>query len=341
MSYLRRDAFIAGILLAVTAGATAQPVITGVNASELPRSGRLAILGSGFGTEGEVIVAGLDAWTSTWTADRVVAYVPEEAPLGQVTVSVVVQGQASNEVALSVTQRQADGRVRWTFEVDGTNLHYRPALAPDGTLYLHTNNTTDGIIYALAPDGGLEWIRHVDWHPDVPPMAGPDGMLYVGTHSRAIAITPQGEILWEFDDPGAQHIQVAPTIGPDGLLYGASDVGMGAFALDPSGGALQWSNTGTPYMFDVGDPFGTEIKFGPSQPGGEIDHLYVHMDGNDKVYGFTLDGDQVFAASAGGSISHEPVIGRHPRASCFPRIPVTQSTPSRAATTRPAVRPSA
>lgn len=296
-------------LLSICSPVLAQPVITGLNSNELPRSGRVSIAGTGFGSAGDVVIAGLDAWTSTWTPTRIVAYVPEAAELGSTTVRVVVQGQPSNEIPLTVMARQSGGRVQWTFEADGQNLRYRPARAPNGTLYLHTNNETDGVVYALAPNGALLWVQHVDWYAHVPPMAGPDGTLYVGTLSRAYAISPEGQILWQFDDPTAQHIQVAPTVGPDGRVYGAYDVGIGAFALDAATGDFQWSNTGDPFMFDVGNPFGTEVKFGPSQAGGEIDQFYVHMDGNDKLYAFTLDGDQRFATSMGSQISHEPVVG--------------------------------
>jgi hypothetical protein len=301
---------LAVIATAITAQAGAvAPQITGLSDATLPRSGRVAITGTGFGSDGDVVIAGLSAWTTTWTDTRVVAYVPEGTPLGAAPLQVVVGGQPSNEIPLTVTARQQEGRVRWTFEADGENLWYRPARAPDGTLYLHTNNDTDGIVYALSPDGGLLWVQHVQWYPVTPPMAGPDGTVYVATLSRVTAFSAQGQFLWDFSDPGAQHIQAAPTVGPDGMVYAASDLGIGAFALHPANGALQWSNTGDPFMYDFGNPFGTEVVFGPSQPGGEIDQVYVHMDGNDRLYAFTLDGNQRFAASAGGGTSHEPVVG--------------------------------
>ncbi len=300
-------------LILVCSTVMAQVNITEINKTEFQRSGRVAITGNGFGSNGEVIIAGVNAWTSTWKPNRIVAYVPEQAALGNTTVQVVAGGQSSNEVPMTVTARQSNGRVLWTFEADGQDLWYRPALAPGGTIYLHSNNETDGIIYALAPNGALLWVQHVEWYPAVPPMAGPDGTLYVGTHSQVYSISPGGQILWEFNDPTAQHIQVAPTIGPDGRVYGANDLGIGAFALDAASGNLQWSNTGDPYMYDFGNPFGTEVKFGPSQPGGEIDQFYVNMDrsgdGTGKLWAFGLDGQQRFATPMGGIISHEPVIG--------------------------------
>lgn len=296
-------------LLAVSFSAAptlAQPVITGLNRSEAPLSGRISISGSGFGSGGTVVIDGLNAWTTTWTGSRVVAFVPEQAHLGSDSVRVVVNGQPSNAVPLNVTQRVPEGRVRWSFEADTDNLWYRPALAPDGTVYLHSS---EGFVYAIAPDGGLKWTQKVDWYPVVPPSCGPDGTLYVGTLNKFYAISPAGQIRWQNSDPSAQHIQVATTIGPDGDLYGAFDGGIGAFAAHPANGSIRWSNTGDPLMLDYGNPYGTEAKFGPSRSGGPIDQMYVHMDFHRTLYAFSLDGQQRFAKSIAGTVSHEPAIG--------------------------------
>ncbi|MDH3228033.1 MAG: IPT/TIG domain-containing protein, partial [Thermoleophilia bacterium] len=66
----------------------------------MPRSGRLVIQGTGFGTDGDVFIAGLPAWTTTWTDARVVAFVPEAAPVGSASLTVVVDGTPSNELPL-------------------------------------------------------------------------------------------------------------------------------------------------------------------------------------------------------------------------------------------------
>ena len=278
--------------------AAAQPVIDGINSQELSRSGRVAIEGSGFGAGGEVIIAGLSAWTTTWTDTRVVAYVPEAATLGPALLHVVAGGVPSNLKPLTITTRQSNGRVRWAFEADANNLWWRPALAPDGTIYLHTNNQTDGIVYALSPDGGLLWVQKVNWYPYVPPSAGPDGAVYVGSISTIYRISPAGAIDWQHHDPGSPGIRVSPTVGPDCRVYGAFEVGLGAFAMEPLTGELVWSNIGEPPMTDKsGDA--VEMKFGPAGPGQPVDQLYVSMDGGAGFYGFSLDGDQLFTANLG------------------------------------------
>jgi outer membrane protein assembly factor BamB len=284
-------------MLAFAVAAAGQPVITGINAGELPRSGRVVIQGSGFGASGDVLIAGLWAWTTTWTDGRVVAYVPEAAPLGPTLLHVVVQGQQSNAVSLSVTARQSAGRVRWTFEADANNLWWRPALAPDGTVYVHTNSTSGGLVYALSPDGALLWVRKLTGYPYVPPTAGPDGAVYVGGIGTIYRISPGGTIDWQYRPPNGVNIEVSPTIGPDGLLYGAFEIS-GAFAIEPLTGSLVWSNSGEPMMSDKSGE-AVEAKFGPSGPGEPIDQLYVSMDGGAGFYAFSLDGDQLFTASFG------------------------------------------
>jgi outer membrane protein assembly factor BamB len=306
----RAAAALAAALVSILFAATAlaQPTITALNAGELPRSGRVVIHGSGFGAAGgQVVIAGLEAWTTTWTDTRIVAYVPEDAPPGSAWLYVVAGGGQSDDVALTVTLRQAAGRVRWRFEADADNLWYRPALAPDGTLTLHTSG---GLVYSLTPDGGLRWVRRLSGSPFpyVPPTAGPDGAVYLGSISSVFALSPAGELRWEFDDPGAPAVQVAPAIGPDGRLYGAYEV-TGAFALDPSNGERAWSNPGVPPMYDYGTAMTAEIAFSSSAAGGPNDQLYVHMDGPELLYAFGLDGEQRFATGVAGFISRQPVVG--------------------------------
>ncbi len=297
-------------LLLATKEAAAQPTITGIHEDVLPRSRRVEIHGSGFGNAGEVFIANITAWTTTWTESQIVAYVPETAPLGPASLHVIVDGQSSNEISLTVTERQAEGRVRWIFEADGDNLWWRPALAPNGMIYLHTNNLTDGIVYALTPNGALLWVRKVNWYPYAPPTAGPDGEVYVGSIFTIYRISPQGDIDWEFNDVNAQGIQVAPTIGPDGMLYGVFDRGLGAFSIDPVDGSLRWSNPGDPIITDWGT-MGTEMHFGPSQPGGPIDQMYFHMDGyySSSIYAFGLDGEQRWTSGLAATVSHRPAVG--------------------------------
>ena len=309
MKAICRNAIIATLLALLSWDVAAAPSISSVNKTDAPRSGRVAIEGTGFGTSGTVLIAGLEAWTSTWTDTRVVAYVPEAALLGVASLRVVSGGEQSNAATLLVSARQSDGRIRWSFEADSDNLWWRPALAPDGTIYIHTNNAGDGLVYALSPDGALLWIQKVNSYPYVPPTAGPDGAVYVGSIGTIYRIGPDGAIDWQFTEPGYNAIVNSPTIGPDGRLYGVFEVGLGAFALDPLTGQLQWSNNGEPRISDKGGD-AVEVRFGPSGPGQPIDQLYVSVDGGASFYAFSLDGEQLFTNSFGNiSGTAEVAIG--------------------------------
>jgi len=293
-------------LLLFTAEAVAQPAITKISKDTATLSGRVTITGSGFGTGGAGSAVnvigpggGASALTSTWTDTRVVAYVPETAALGSNTLQVVAASLPSNMMPLTVTQRQQVGRIRWSFEADGSNLWWRPALAPDGTIYVHSNDATDGIVYALSPDGALKWIEKVNWYPYVPPSAGPDGAVYVSSISNLYRISPSGNTDWVFRPPGGSPgARVAPAIGPDGLLYGAFDVGLGAYAIDPATGDLVWSNPGNPNISDKSGE-SVEARFGPSGPGQPVDQFYASFDGGAGFYAFSLDGDQLFTSNFG------------------------------------------
>ena len=304
MIRLTRSLAVLSLVVASPIAAWGQPTIDTTNSPVLARSGRLAISGSGFGTErGEVLVAGVPALVSTWKDQRIVAYVPESAPFGPTLVVVEAATQQSNAVALEVTPRRADGRVDWVFEIDSEYIYYRPALAPDGTLYVHGytyEQGGEGKVYALSPEGGLLWITEVNWAADVPPSAGPDGAVYVGSIGTLTRISPSGEIDWTYQ--GSQ-IQSGAAFGPDGTVYVGFELDPEVVALDPLTGEEIWTASPGLSAFGTG---GNEARLGPSSLGGPIDRLYLWWD---ALAAFTLDGDHLFTTSAGNIYDHEVAIG--------------------------------
>ena len=293
-----------GLCALAASAAWAQPTISSINQSVLPRSGRLAITGTGFGAEGTVLVGGLPAWVSTWLDTRIVAYVPEEAPLGPTSVLVEVGGQPSNAVPFSVTTRQADGRIRWIFEIDSEFIYYRPAEAPDGTLYVHAYTLEgggEGRVFAISPGGALLWIQEVGGPAYVPPIAGPDGAVYVGSVDGLTRISPAGEIDWAFE--GDTSVRASAAVGPDGTVYTAFETGtLGAVALDPATGALLWSNAENT-MLCMG--CSNELRLGPSTSGGPMDRFYIYWE---SLWAFSLDGDLLWQGFSDLD-PHEPGIG--------------------------------
>jgi len=287
---------LAVLFITIATTALAAPTITQIQDSVRPRSGRVAIEGAGFATGGTVYINGIASWTSSWQDTRVVAYVPEAAALGATTLYVEVGSQQSNTVPIEVTTREQVGRLKWQFETDGTNQWWRPALAPDGTIYIHSNNDYEGVVYALSPDGALLWIQKVNWYPYVPPTAGPDGAVYVGSIGTVYRISPEGTIDWEYNPDGV-NIEVSPTVGPDGRVYGAFEVS-GAFALEPLTGEVVWENPGDPMITDqAGDA--VEAVFGHLGPGQPPEQFYVSVDGGGSFHVFDFDGDQRYTTWLG------------------------------------------
>jgi len=262
------------LICLITITTSAQlPHIDSLSADLLTRSGRLRIFGTNFGSQGgtnQILIDGHSAIITRWNFSQITAYVPELAGPGSVGVQVITSGGASNTLPLNVTLRQPDGRVRWAFEADVTDLWWRPALATDGTIYVHGS---EGFVFALSPDGGLKWATNVNWYAYVPSAVGLDGTIYVGSIGRITALNPDGSQRWQFNDAGTQGVHSGPAIGPDGNIYFANDFGLGAYSLSSSG-QLRWNNPGTPPISWYGG-IGGETVLGPRTVGGAIEQMYV------------------------------------------------------------------
>lgn len=278
----------------------AAPQITSLSTSTATRSGRVRIFGSNFGGTadgGEVLIDGHPAIVAEWTDLAIHAYVPEAASIGTADVVVATtSGGASAPVPLEVTERTAQGRVNWRFTCDGRGVRHRVGIAADGTIYAQD---TDGLLYALAADGALLWITDTGGQgAEGPVVVGADGTIYAGANplgpdADIVAVNPDGSIRWRFTDTDTQGLIAGPAIGPDGRIYAVTEQpGLGALALDPADGSLEWSNPGSPPVNEHGQ-LGIEIAFG-------TDRFYVAFDERahnpiSLIYGFSLDGSQLFA----------------------------------------------
>jgi hypothetical protein len=282
---------------AATAGTG--PLVTSLSASTAPRSGRILIAGSGFGSEkgsNTVTIGGVLAPVSRWSDTQITAYAPEAAPLGSDGTVVTVGGASSAAIPVTVTARQATGRVKWRLAVEGSYVDRRPAVGPDGTVVVLDSF---GDAYALTPSGGLKWVVPYAG-ADAPPSIGADGTTYVGSMNTVKAIGPDGTIKWTFTEPSVgQGLIAGPTVGPDGNIYAVTDVfGLGAIALSPSG-QLLWSNPGNP-IFEERAQEGVEIVFGAAQSSLFFGFDEATQAPQAKLYGFSLAGSQRWAVTAGG-----------------------------------------
>lgn len=141
----------------------------------------------------------------------------------------------------------------WSVTVDGHAVMSQPRVAPDGTVYLVTNQ-----LYAIDPDGEVRWTAAAsESYVDI----GPDGTVYTAENNTVYAYRPDGSLRWSFtEDPAGQGIMQGPTLGPDGNLYAVSDLGgLGAFSLTPEG-EFRWSVPG--FSNNAGKGLGP-VQFGP------------------------------------------------------------------------------
>lgn len=133
-------------------------------------------------------------------------------------------------------------RPAWIFRPDASAFVWRPAVAPDGTIYVTTASFAagvDGRLYALRPDGSVKWQTPLTnssglnlWASATPVVDG-DGNIYVAwAHDldfgslTAISLDPSGAVRWRFEPrlelEFASHQQ--PALG-QGVLYAAADTG--------------------------------------------------------------------------------------------------------------------
>jgi hypothetical protein len=290
------------LFLLVAAAAVAQPNITSLSSSTAARSSRVLIQGSGFGAaqgNGHVVIGGAVSPLTRWSDTLLAAYVPEKATVGTVNVQVFDStGSASNTVPLNVTSRSGQsGRVRWRFQVDADYILSRPAVASDGSVY---SIDAYGHLYALAPDGGLQWIFNASRSGFGNVSLGPDGTIYTGSTAAIYALAPDGTLKWQFDQNPGAFILLGPNVGPDGNIYAVATQGMGVLSLTPQG-ALRWA---TPENYDRPIVILQEIVFAPAPQS----RLYFHA--NDHLRGIGLDGTPLFTYVDGIPYGgdHQPAV---------------------------------
>jgi outer membrane protein assembly factor BamB len=234
----------------------------------------------------------------------------------------------------------ADGNVRWSFaagpcraatgvgpesarcDVDGVTV------APDGTVYA----SADGL-YALAPDGKLQWkFSPGTTHCAATPAVGGDGTVYVGCQDDAIyAIGRDGLKRWDFRT--GDDVDSSPAVSTDGVVYVGSDDHK-LYALGP-GGALRWAvTTGAPIRSSPAIAADGTVYVGSFdgalyavRPGGIVAWSFRTADrivsspvidaaGNiligsedDRLYALSPDGKLLWSLLLDGDVDATPALG--------------------------------
>jgi len=199
--------------------------------------------------------------------------------------------------------------VRWRLQLDGDYMTHRPAVGPDGTIYVNTSN---GKLHAVDPGGTLKWAVQAGLGGgNIGPVAvSPDGTTYVAglvtvgpgaiTTEAVFAFNPDGTQKWLFDDTGTEQIIAGPNVGPDGNIYAVMEGfdGIGFFSLTPAG-TLRFA-VGAGNFSDFGS-LGEEIVFGNDQ-------AYFAFE-NSGLWAYGLDGSLEWNVGVTGTEDYAPAIG--------------------------------
>ena len=178
------------VVLLLVVAAHSQTV-TSLDPPDPTRSGLVLVRGTGLGTGiGQTLsVGGQPVHIARWSPTLIELFVPEEAGIG--TQPLTLDG--AQVASLNVQARSPlPGRLTWRLKVPDQYIITRPAVGPDGTIYAVGNY---GHLYAVAPDGGLKWVRSAgDGTVDV----DVQGRIYCAGGGGIQAYSPEGDRLWTF-----------------------------------------------------------------------------------------------------------------------------------------------
>ncbi len=181
----------------------------------------------------------------------------------------------------------------WTYTTGSSinPLGGSPATGSDGTIYV---GSYDHNLYALNPDGSLNWSFTTGERIYGSPAIGSDGIIYIGSLDyRLYALNPDGTLKWNYVTGG--QIRGSPAIGSDGTIYvGSQDKKL--YALNPDG-TLKWSYTTGNWVQAYGGP-----------AIGADGTIYAGSD-DKNLYAIAPDGTLRWTYPTGGALESSPSIG--------------------------------
>jgi outer membrane protein assembly factor BamB len=109
--------------------------------------------------------------------------------------------------------------LKWRCQT-GSYVYSSPAISPDGTVYILSEDSYVGYLYAINPDGTPKWCYQTGYGVYSSPAIASDGTIYVGVYDYLYAINPDGTLKWCYQTGGNV---TSPTIASDGTVYVGSD----------------------------------------------------------------------------------------------------------------------
>lgn len=217
-------------------------------------------------------------------------------------------GMLNDDTAGHLYAIDPGGTQKWRIALPGLPSSTAPAIAADGTIYVHMNGDEGNIaavekLCAVSPQGSLKWVFKPNGDlasytsgVQSSPVIAPDGTVYVGSMNTALyALRPgDGSVKWAVS-PSQSSITSSPALAADGTVY-FLDAGFELWAYGP-GGALKWSA-----------PL-SEASGGDGSPSVAADGtVYVATSGNEQVHAVTPAGAVKWSRDLGFAPVATPAI---------------------------------
>lgn len=130
------------------------------------------------------------------------------------------------------TKSTPAGKLNWTFkctENQPCNMRTKPSIGDDGSIYIGSSGTNGKSIYAVNPDGTLNWKFATGNQILANLVIGPQGILFAASTDGKLYALDQttGTELWEFQTDNSKPIYSTPVINSaQDTIYFADTAGM-------------------------------------------------------------------------------------------------------------------
>lgn len=220
---------------------------------------------------------------------------------GQIVASPAIGSDGTVYVGSADRQLYAinpDGTLKWVYPTKAV-LSTSPALGADGTIYVGGTNLDKtiycspnpdkipamqfGTLYAINPDGTLEWDVSLSGIVNSSPVIASDGTIYIGSagdtdydridpcdkttefpasaanplfpvNGHVYAINPDGTLKWDFKTLG--NVDSSAAVASDGTIYIGSDYGTKAYDGDDKTKLIDIGSLTTGFVYAI-NPGGT------------------------------------------------------------------------------------
>ena len=241
-----------------------------------------------------------DGDTSQWSefvAPGESVYMPHTWPVPDtyaVTAQAKDTGNATSQWSVPhyIRIRPPDTLGLWRFKLtnlEGDYLYSSPAFGPDGNIYV---GSIDSALYAISPNGTLQWRYTTGNDIRSSPAIASDGTIYVGSYDDMLyAINSDGSFIWSYAT--GRFVHSSPAIGADGTVYFSSLDGW--FYAVNSGGTRTWRTLA-----------GKAARSSPSI--GADGTIYVGAD-DSTIYAVNPNGTVKWGHKTGATIHASPSLG--------------------------------